>query len=130
MKKSKQMIIFKTVTPTEADYQVVLFQWINVKIQQGDERYKLIFHVPNGGSRHKLEAINLKRQGVKAGVADVFVDIPSRGSHGLRIEMKSATGKVSPKQAEFLQLEAKYGYLTVVCYSADEAIKTIEEYLR
>lgn len=130
MKKSKQMIIFKTVTPTEADYQVVLFQWINVKIQQGDERYKLIFHVPNGGSRHKLEAINLKRQGVKAGVADVFVDIPSRGSHGLRIEMKSAKGKLSPAQVEFLKLEAKNGYLTAVCYSTDEAIKTIEEYLR
>lgn len=129
MKKSKQMIIFKTVTPTEADYQVALFQWVNFKIQQGDERYKLIFHVPNGGSRHKLEAINLKRQGVKAGVSDVFVDIPSGSAHGLRIEMKSAKGKVSPAQEEFLQLEAKYGYLTAVCYSADEAIKTIEEYL-
>ena len=30
---------------------------------------KLLFAVPNGGSRHKIEAANMKRQGVKAGVA-------------------------------------------------------------
>lgn len=123
------MTRFKTLITSEADYQAALFQWVNFKIQQGDERYKLIFHVPNGGSRHPLEAVNLKRQGVKSGVADVFVDIPSHNAHGLRIEMKSQKGKLQPSQVEFLKLEAKYGYLTVVCYSTDEAIKTIEEYL-
>ena len=32
---------------------------------------RLLFAVPNGGSRHKIEAANMKRQGVKRGVADV-----------------------------------------------------------
>lgn len=37
------------------------------------------FAVPNGGSRHKIEAANMKRQGVKRGVADVILQIPKRG---------------------------------------------------
>lgn len=124
------MARFNTLHPLEADYQVALFRWVNFKINQGDERYKLIFHVPNGGSRHKLEAINLKRQGVKAGVADIFVDIPAKNAHGLRIELKAGRNKVSPAQKEFLELEAANGYKVAVCYGTEEAIKTIEEYLK
>lgn len=39
---------------------------------------RLLFAVPNGGSRHKIEAANMKRQGVKRGVADVILQIPKR----------------------------------------------------
>ncbi|WP_289227286.1 VRR-NUC domain-containing protein, partial [Parabacteroides goldsteinii] len=40
---------------------------------------RLLFAVPNGGSRHKIEAANMKRQGVKRGVADVILQIPKKG---------------------------------------------------
>lgn len=49
---------------------------------------KLIFAVPNGGSRHIREAANLKRQGVKPGVSDVIVLIPKKGFASLCIEFK------------------------------------------
>lgn len=51
----------------EAAEQEKLFRW--AAFMEG--RFPvlgLLHHIPNGGSRNRLEAANLKRQGVKAGV--------------------------------------------------------------
>ncbi len=45
----------------ERDIQVALFDWLAWKYSQFE---KVIYHVPNGRSRHKVKAKNLKRQGV------------------------------------------------------------------
>ena len=50
---------------------------------------RLLFAVPNGGSRHKIEAANMKRQGVKRGVADVILQIPKKGYASLCLEFKT-----------------------------------------
>ena len=47
---------------------------------------RLLFAVPNGGSRHKIEAANMKRQGVRRGVADVILQIPKKGYASLCLE--------------------------------------------
>lgn len=88
-----------------------------------------IFHIPNGGSRDKREAANLKRQGVKPGVPDLFVPVARGGWHGLFVEMKTAKGRVSPKQREWLELLSAQGYLAKVCRGADEAIRVIGAYM-
>lgn len=41
------------------------------------------FHIPNGGSRNKAEAANLKRQGVMAGVPDLCVPVARCGYRGI-----------------------------------------------
>jgi ABC-type nitrate/sulfonate/bicarbonate transport system ATPase subunit len=47
----------------EAKEQEALFQW--AKLQENVyPGLKLLHAIPNGGSRHKLEAYGLKRQGV------------------------------------------------------------------
>jgi hypothetical protein len=102
--------------------------------------------VPNGGTRHPREAVNLKRQGVVAGVPDLLFFEPHgltpqtpvtaeqlsfvAWSHcGLAIEMKRRPNKVSPEQREWLTgLEAR-GWSTAVCYSAEEAWTTLTDYL-
>lgn len=90
---------------------------------------KLIYHVPNGGSRNTLEAANLKRQGVKAGVPDLSLPVARKGFHGLYIEMKFGRGKTTEHQQWWLSELQKQGYKTAVCYGADEAIETLKEYL-
>ena len=40
---------------------------------------QLLFHVPNGGKRNAAEAAHLKRQGVKAGVPDLFLPVARGG---------------------------------------------------
>jgi len=57
------------------------------------------FAVPNGGSRHPLEAVNLKRSGAMAGVADLVMLLPS--GHCIFVEIKANDGKQSPAQKEF-----------------------------
>lgn len=87
------------------------------------------FHIPNGGSRNKAEAANLKRQGVKAGVPDLFLPVARCGCHGLFIEMKAQKGRVSSRQAAWIRLLRAQGYAAYVCYGAKNAVKLIDLYM-
>lgn len=91
---------------------------------------KMLFHIPNGGKRDKIEAAKLKRQGVKAGVPDMCLPFPSGKYHGLYFEMKYGTNKPTPEQKEFLKFLDSVGYKTGVCYSSIEAIELIKSYLK
>ena len=87
-----------------------------------------VFHIPNGGSRNKMEAANLKRQGVKAGVPDLCFPVPLRGYHGLFIEMKAGKNKTTQSQDEWLELLTANGYCTRVCYGFEDARAVIDWY--
>jgi hypothetical protein len=89
-----------------------------------------MFHIPNGGSRNKLEAANLKKQGVKAGVPDLFLPISRGGYHGLFIELKYGKNKPTEKQAEWLKSLNEQGYAVAVCYGCEEASEKILKYLK
>ena len=90
---------------------------------------KLLFSVPNGGSRHKIEAINLKRQGVKAGVADVLLLIPKKGFASLCMEFKTKTGKQSQHQKDFQKQAEMCGSKYVIVRSVKQAIDEMKKYL-
>ena len=106
-----------------------------------DEQYKLfsltryrpelrwVFAIPNGGQRNKIVAARLKQEGVKKGVPDVCLLIPSNGYHALFIEMKFKKNKLTPEQREFFDFATQQGYCCKVAYSADEAIEIIDDYL-
>lgn len=87
-----------------------------------------IFAIPNGGKRHKLEAANLKRQGVKAGVPDLCVPVARRGFHGLFIEMKYGRNKTTPAQDEWLERLTREGYLAKVCNGYAQAVQVLKYY--
>lgn len=87
-----------------------------------------VFHIPNGGSRNKMEAANLKRQGVKAGVPDLCFPAALHGYHGLFVEMKAGRNKTTQSQEEWLDFLAKSGYCVRVCWGFDEARDVIDWY--
>lgn len=89
----------------------------------------LLHHIPNGGSRNVIEAANLKRQGVKAGVPDICLPVPSSGNHGLYIEMKYGNNKPTEKQKAWLSALNRQGYAVAVCYSWEQAQAAICQYL-
>ena len=114
-----------TVQLTEAQEQALVIEWA-----QYNPQLKWLHAIPNGGSRHKAEAANLKRQGVKSGVADLFLPLPRRKYQGLYIEMKRVRGgTVSKEQREFLRDMSEQGYKAVVCRGHKEAIEAIKEYI-
>lgn len=112
----------------EAQEQAIVIQWCNLQSKKYHE-LDLIYHCPNGGKRNKREAHNLKLEGVKAGVPDLFLPVARNGKHGLYIEMKYGKNKCTIEQIKWLDWLYKQGYKCKVCYSADEAINTIKNYL-
>lgn len=88
-----------------------------------------IFHIPNGGSRHVVEAKRLKLSGVKRGVPDIFVAIPKTPFHGLFIEFKTGKNKPSIAQKEMIKRLEENGYSCPVCYSTEEGISVLKDYL-
>jgi len=88
-----------------------------------------MFAIPNGGLRSKATAANLRRSGVKAGVWDIYLPRPSKGYHGLFLEMKWGKNTLTPAQKEFGDYATQQGYCCKVAYSAEEAIEIIDEYL-
>lgn len=77
------------------------------------------------------EAVKLKRMGVKAGVPDICIAIPSAGYHGAYGELKRREGgRVSDTQKHWLQALADKGYYVFVAEGADEFIKHVQNYLK
>ena len=113
---------------SEATEQEAVIEWCGWMERQHPE-LKLLYHIPNGGSRNKIEAANLKRQGVKAGVPDLCLPVPMNGFHGLYIEMKYGKNKTTETQEEWLKELKEQGYFTAVCYGAEQAKWTIARYL-
>jgi hypothetical protein len=81
-----------------------------------------VYAVPLGGSRNPIEAANLKRQGVRAGVADLCVILPERVGF---IEVKTARGRMSPAQQEFADLCKQYAIPHCIARSIDDAITAV-----
>lgn len=116
-------------TPTEAQEQTAVFNWAAVMVRRWPE-LRLLHHIPNGGSRNAREAHNLRMQGVKAGIPDIFLPVARGGWHGLYIEMKRRKGgRLSDEQAAMLEALREQGYCAWVCKGANDAIDLITEYL-
>lgn len=112
---------------------------IESRIQQGCVRWFRLqypeystnfFSIPNGGLRSKVTGAILKSEGALAGVADLFLSVPNRFYHGLYIEMKKPKGRQQESQKLFQQAVEAQGYKYALCYSLDEFIAIINEYLK
>lgn len=113
---------------SEDTEQINVVSWANWNVNRYPE-LRWLFHVPNGGSRNKQEAVKFKQMGVKAGVSDLCLPYPKGIYCGLFIEMKYGNNRQQDTQKEFLANMAAAGHFVATCYSAEEAIKVIEEYL-
>ena len=112
----------------ESVEQTNLFRW--AAYEQGKyPELKLMYHIPNGGSRNRLEAANLKKQGVKSGVPDICLPVARGAYHGLYIEMKAGRNKASENQKQWLSDLNEQGHYAVLCYGWNAASEVITNYL-
>ena len=121
--------IKKRAKPRELErpHQVALIKWVRT-IKDTYPVLKLLYAVPNGGSRNIKVARKLKAEGVIAGVADLCLPAARRGYHGLYLEMKSEQGVATVEQKEFLQGVLNEGYCAVIAQGFDEARSVLEWY--
>lgn len=96
------------------------------------EVFLLMYHVPNGGHRHKAVAAKLKGQGVKAGVPDLVLPMARGGFFGLYIEFKATVdpAPVSASQHAYIDRLNLQGYLAIVCRGHFDAMEHLRAYLR
>jgi len=88
--------------------------------------------IPNGGGRSIIQASQLKAEGVKRGIPDIFLPVSKTLSSGLYIEMKRASGvpsDISKEQTEFAQFAWKEGYHWYVAFGWKQAARLVESYL-
>ena len=88
-----------------------------------------LFSVPNGGYRNAVTGAILKAEGALAGVADLFLAVPNRSYAGFFIEMKKPKGRQQESQKRFQKAVEEQGYKYSLCYSLEEFMELVNEYL-
>ena len=113
---------------SEHELQRSFFMWLSNYVLDCPN-LTLIHAIPNGGSRDKITASNLKAEGVKAGIPDVFIPIPNGKYHGMYIEFKVKTNKPSEEQRIIMLMLDAQGYKVICCNDLDTAKAEFESYM-
>lgn len=98
------------------------------------ERYpdlKLLYHVPNERKCTPAQGQALKRMGVKRGVPDLCLPVPSSKAHGLYIELKSMdkSARASDAQLWWMDELVAQGYAVAMCRGWEAARDVIVDYM-
>jgi hypothetical protein len=91
---------------------------------------KYLFAIENGGSRHPLEAANIKRCGLMKGVPDYCFMKPSGKYHAMYIEFKVKPNKITKDQQHFFDVAAEIDIYCCLVWNWEEAVAEIENYLK
>lgn len=111
----------KIAGDTESSQQIAFFCWSAYpQVRAAFPELEWMHHIPNGGDRAEQEITRmirgntLKKEGVKAGVLDVFLPVPNGQFYGLYIEFKrpgkAGMAAMSDKQKEFASFVQQQGY--------------------
>lgn len=91
----------------------------------------MLFAVPNGGGRSRIEASIMKGEGVTAGVADLLL-LEARGCWGslcLEMKTKDRTSRQSESQKAWQKEAEAHGNRYVVCRSVEDFQAAVSEYM-
>lgn len=109
--------------------QARLVKWSHkVSVRELMPALRWMHHSPNGGKRDAVTGGQMKALGTKPGFPDLIIPARTTQCVGLVIEMKSADGRATPEQKEWLAHFEGQGWHTDICRSADEARATICHY--
>lgn len=89
-----------------------------------------LWHYPSGGYRTGREASKFKKMGVKAGVPDLMLMVPSNGYHGLFIELKVGTNDLTEDQELMLWGLKEKGYKVAVARTTSDFLDICGDYFK
>ena len=111
----------------ESSLQRACVAWFRVQYRS---RADMLFAVPNGGGRSRVEAAIMKGEGVTPGVADLILLEPRGGFASLCIEMKKdAKARQSEAQKAWQAAAESFGNKYVVCRSFEQFQETVRDYM-
>lgn len=116
--------VMMEILPTEDEEQATVCQYLEAK----NIPY---FAIPNDGKRSFQTGKRFKKIGLKAGVPDLFIPMPTPQYPGLFIEMKRKRGGIiSAPQRFWIEQLRTLGYCARIAKGATAAINIIEQYLK
>lgn len=123
--------MMRNIIPSEHDSQKAVIDWWKWACKGYGLPERTLFAIPNASKQKDTGRFYRAREGLRAGVPDLFLAIPSKTGHwcGMFIEMKRKPNKPRPEQLSMIAMLRNNGYKAEVCYSAEEAIAAIKEYL-
>ena len=108
----------------ENQEQKQLIQWC-----RSNPKFQYLFHIPNETIGGQGWLVRNRQMGVKSGVPDLFYPVPMNGYHGLFIEMKTETGRLSNTQKRWIEMLQNVGYKCVVAHGWIEAKEALINYV-
>lgn len=120
---------------SEHEHQVALFKWSEMNLSTMPE-LALMYCIANGGARSKATAGRLKAEGVKAGVPDICLPLPTATAGALYIELKvpaspgKRAGRESDAQKEWRELLVSVGNAAYVAWGWEDAVGWIVPHIK
>lgn len=115
--------------PTEHEEQVTLFAWAAIH----QVKYPSLEHliaIPNAGAGAQSgQAGKMKAEGVRPGVSDTFLPLPSPPFHGAWCELKALDGKLTPEQDAWLCAMRDANYAVCLAYGWEQARNFFLDYI-
>lgn len=108
--------------------QIAFFDYCRL-VSSHHAAWRLAYHIPNESKSSIPRRITLARAGLKKGMPDIHIPVPSDKYHALFIEMKVKPNKPSPHQVEMLRDLIAQGNYACICWSASEAIDMVAKYI-
>ena len=112
---------------SEHDDQLTVFEYAHGFGGNLDNRLRMLHVIANGAWKGtgKMEA-GMKES---AGIPDMMLPVAIPPFHGLYIELKVKSGRVSARQRKWIKALRQQGYAAEVCYGATDAILALDQYL-
>ena len=123
----------KAPLPSEHAMQAAVIDWWRLACRGYGLPEFALFAIPNAAKRSFRLAAYMRAEGMRAGVPDLLLAFGRWDRwelRGLFIEMKRKPNKVTPEQTLMIEYLLSEGYRVKVCWSSEEAIATIKDYLR
>lgn len=115
---------------TEDGHQYALMLWAaQESIRARWPELSRLYHIENERQCSPQQAARRKRMGVKSGVPDLCLPVARGRYHGMYIELKMPTGRVSPEQRWWLGNLNADGYCALPCYGWEQARDVLIWYL-
>jgi hypothetical protein len=110
----------------ESKLQANIVRWFSLAYPKYE---RMLFAIENKRRATPIQGARLKQQGIKAGVPDLCLALPTQNSGALYIELKFGKNKQTAEQKEFEIACNKFGNCYELIYTFDDAVRLITSYI-
>lgn len=125
-KKPKTKVNGRTFTREE---DAIHFECIQL-LKNEFPHVEFISNILDGARLGMLVRKHTKGMRNREGTSDIVILEPRKGFHGMCLEIKTLTGKVSQEQRDFLDRMKRKGYHVTTGHGLDDCFLAIREYLK